>query len=114
MAKYYAINGQEIAIGEEKTLKLYYKTVKKLPADYYERKYIVSGGVLVIDTTAENEEKLAALDAQYEAEKALLMQYFNEAQFAGDTEEIENLKTEKVSLDDWYIDKRSKIEGSEK
>lgn len=66
-----------------------------------------------VGTVPTKEEQLATLDAQYEAEKALLMQYFNEAQFAGDTEEIENLKTEKVSLDDWYIAERKKIEGSE-
>lgn len=61
------------------------------------------------------EEKLAALDAQYDADKAEIMRYFSEALFAEDEELQAELKTEMAEIDAKYIEDRKAIEdeGSE-
>lgn len=61
------------------------------------------------------EEKLAVLDAQYDADKAEIMRYFSEALFAEDAELQEELKAEMAEIDAKYIEDRKAIEdeGSE-
>lgn len=56
------------------------------------------------------EEKLAALDAQYDADKAEIMQYYTEAMFAGDTETQADLKAEMAEIDAIYAEERKAIE----
>ena len=56
------------------------------------------------------EEKLAALDAQYDADKAEIVKYFNEAQLAGDTELQAELKAEMAEIDAQYVEDRKAIE----
>ena len=61
------------------------------------------------------EEKLAALDAQYDADKAEIMRYFSEALFSEDAELQDELKAEMAGIDAKYIEDRKAIEdeGSE-
>jgi hypothetical protein len=60
------------------------------------------------------EEQLSALDAQYDADKATLMNYYTQALFAGDEEEQAALKDEMSEIDAQYIGDRKAIEeGSE-
>lgn len=56
------------------------------------------------------EEKLAQLDAQYDADKALLSQYFVDAMLAGDTELQAELRQELTEMDADYIAARQEIE----
>lgn len=56
------------------------------------------------------EEKLAALDAQYDADKADIMQYYTEAMFVGDEELQEELKAEMAEIDAQYVEDRKAIE----
>lgn len=56
------------------------------------------------------EEKLAALDAQYDSDKALLVQYFGEAALAGDTETQAELTAELNDLNTEYDAARREIE----
>jgi hypothetical protein len=56
------------------------------------------------------EEKLAALDAQYEADKAEIMSYFAQAVFAGDEEEQAELRAEMAEIDAQYAEDRKAIE----
>ncbi len=59
-------------------------------------------------------EKLEELDAQYDADKAEILRYFSEAQFAGDAELMEELRAEMEAIDAKYIEDRRAIEeGSE-
>lgn len=56
------------------------------------------------------EEKLAALDAQYDSDKATLTQYFAEAALSNDTELQEELRQELADLNEEYIAARQEIE----
>lgn len=56
------------------------------------------------------EEKLAALDAQYDADKAELAKYFTEAAMSGDTETQAELTAELNDLNDDYDAARREIE----
>jgi hypothetical protein len=56
------------------------------------------------------DEKLAALDAQYDADKAEIMQYYTEAMFAGNTETQAELKAEMAEIDATYVEDRKAIE----
>ena len=56
------------------------------------------------------EEKLAALDAQYDADKAEIMTYYTEALFAGDVETQDELKEEMAEIDATYAEERKAIE----
>ena len=55
-------------------------------------------------------EKLAALDAQYDADRADIMRYFNEAVFADDEDEQAELKAEMAEIDAAYVADRKAIE----
>ena len=56
------------------------------------------------------EEKLAALDAQYDADKAEIMQYYTEALFANDIDLQNELKAEMLEIDNQYVADRKAIE----
>jgi hypothetical protein len=56
------------------------------------------------------EEQLAALDSQYNADKAELTQYFAEAVLADDTETQSELRQELEDLNADYIARRKEIE----
>lgn len=56
------------------------------------------------------EEKLAALDAQYDADKAEIVKYFNEAALANDTELQDELRSEMAEIDAQYVEDRKAIE----
>lgn len=56
------------------------------------------------------EEKIALLDAQYEADKAEIMSYFAQAVFAGDEEEQAELRAEMAEIDAQYSEDRKAIE----
>jgi len=56
------------------------------------------------------EEKLAVLDAQYDADKAEIMQYYTEALFANDEETQAELKEEMAEIDTTYAEERKAIE----
>lgn len=60
--------------------------------------------------TPSKEARLAALDNQYDSDKASLSQYFVEAALTGDDELQAELKNELVTLNDEYDRKRAKIE----
>jgi hypothetical protein len=55
------------------------------------------------------EEKLAELDSQYNVEVARLGNEFNSAQLRGDSEVMNALKEEMISLDAWYDEEYNKI-----
>lgn len=55
-------------------------------------------------------EKLAALDAQYDRDKADIMNYYTQALFAGDEEEQAALKDEMSEIDAQYVKDRKAIE----
>lgn len=56
------------------------------------------------------EEQLAKLDAQYDSDKAELVQYFGEAALAGDTETQAELSAELADLNAAYDEARREIE----
>jgi hypothetical protein len=56
------------------------------------------------------EEKLAALDSQYDSDKAELTRYFTDALLAGDTDTQEELQAELLELDADYKEQRKAIE----
>lgn len=56
------------------------------------------------------EEKLAALDAQYDADKAELVKYYGEAGLMGDTDLQAELRDEMAELDAEYAEERKAIE----
>lgn len=56
------------------------------------------------------EEKLAQLDAQYDADKAELTQYYAEAALAGDTDLQAELRAELEEMNADYIAARQEIE----
>lgn len=57
------------------------------------------------------EEKIAALDAQYDMDKAELVKYYGEAALAGDTETQAELTAELANLNTDYDAARREIEG---
>lgn len=54
-------------------------------------------------------EKIAALDAQYEADKAELSKYYVEAVLSGNTDAQTDIKTELDALTSKYDKKRAEI-----
>jgi hypothetical protein len=56
------------------------------------------------------EEKLAALDSQYEADKAEILKYYADATIHYDTELMEELADEMILLDRQYKKDRAEIE----
>ena len=56
------------------------------------------------------EEKLAALDSQYDSNKAELTRYFTDALLVGDTDTQEELQAELLELDADYKEQRKAIE----
>jgi hypothetical protein len=59
------------------------------------------------------EEKLAQLDAQYNADKADLLTAYQTAQLYGDTDTMESLKADLTALDNQYDEDYEKIVGGE-
>lgn len=59
------------------------------------------------------QDKIAELDAQYQAAKTQLMQYYFEFSIAGDTEGMEAIKAELVALNQQYDNDLAEIEGGE-
>jgi hypothetical protein len=57
------------------------------------------------------EEKLEALDADYNQQKADLLTAYQTAQMYGDTETMESLKADLVALDEQYDEDYEKIIG---
>jgi len=55
------------------------------------------------------EEKLTALDSQYEADKKELTEYFNMANLSGDAQVMEELREELSELDSTYAEERQTI-----
>ena len=70
----------------------------------------------VVDLTPyvpSKEEQIAELDAQYQADKAQLMQYYFEFSIAEDTEGMETIKQELTDLAAQYDADLAEIEGGE-
>ena len=61
-------------------------------------------------TTPPKEVQIAKLDAQYQAAKTQLMQYYFEFGIAGDTEGMEAIKAELAALNQQYDNDLSEIE----
>jgi hypothetical protein len=59
------------------------------------------------------EEKLAALDADYNQQKQDLINEYTDAQIHGDTDTIELVQQEMTELDEWYDEEYRKIEEGE-
>jgi hypothetical protein len=59
------------------------------------------------------DEKIAALDAQYNADKADLLTAYQTAMLYGDTDTMESLKADLTALDDQYDEDYEKIVGGE-
>lgn len=64
-------------------------------------------------TTPPKEVQIAQLDAQYQADKAQLMQYYLEFSMAEDTEGMESIKTELEELNRKYDKDLAIIKGGE-
>jgi hypothetical protein len=56
---------------------------------------------------------LAELDAQYDSDKADIMNYYTQAVFAGDEEEQATLKIEMAEIDAQYVEDRKALEEAE-
>jgi hypothetical protein len=72
--------------------------------------YEVCKNVIPEPTT---DEKLAALDAQYNADKSNLLNAYQTALVYGNTELMEQLKTDLTALDDKYDEDYESIVGEE-
>jgi hypothetical protein len=59
------------------------------------------------------DEKIAALDAQYNADKADLLTAYQTAKIYGDTETMKSLKADLQALDDQYDEDYERIVGGE-
>jgi DNA-binding ferritin-like protein len=59
------------------------------------------------------EEKLAALDADYNQQKQDLINEYTDAQIHGDEDTITLVQQEMTELDEWYDEEYRKIEGGE-
>ena len=55
------------------------------------------------------EEKLAALDADYMAQKSELVEQYTDAQIHGDSETMTAIVDEMTALDEWYDTEYQKI-----
>lgn len=99
MAKYYSPEGN-FEVWDEKP-KGYY-TEEEWAALHPPTPYVPS-----------KEEKLAALDSQYDNDKAELTRYFTDALLAGDTNTQEELQAELLELDAGYKEQRKAIEEEE-
>lgn len=58
-------------------------------------------------------KKLAELDAQYDRDKANIMNYYTQAVFADDEEEQAALKIEMAEIDAQYIEDRKALEEAD-
>lgn len=67
-------------------------------------------GYIKAKAQEEKDKALAELDAQYDADKADIMNYYTQALFAGDEEEQEQLKAEMEEIDAQYIEDRKALE----
>lgn len=61
----------------------------------------------------DKEQALAVLDAQYDRDKADIMNYYTQAVFVGDEEEQAALKIEMAEIDAQYIEDRKALEEAE-
>lgn len=59
------------------------------------------------------EEKLAALVAQYEADKAEILKYYSDAMIHGDSDLMSELKEEMTELDEQYATDYEALKGEE-
>lgn len=59
------------------------------------------------------DEQIAALTAEYTAEKSNLCEAYTTATMAGDTETAQSVAADMAELDAWYDEEYAKIEGSE-
>lgn len=59
------------------------------------------------------EEKLAELDAQYDADKAEIVKYFNDAALVNDTKLQDELRAEMAEIDAQYVENRKAIEDEQ-
>lgn len=99
MPKYYSLTGN-------------YEVWDKKPTDYYtEEEWAELHPPTPYVPT--KEEKLAALDAQYDADKAELIKYYSEALIVEDAELQAELKAELEELDADYVEQRKAIEEEE-
>ena len=57
------------------------------------------------------DEKLAALDAQYEADKERLRKAYQDAMIYGDTDRTESIKADLATLDEQYDEDYAEIES---
>jgi hypothetical protein len=62
---------------------------------------------------ADKQAALDELDAQYDSDKADIMNYYTQAVFAGDEEEQAALKIEMTEIDAQYIEDRKSLEEAE-
>ena len=74
--------------------------------DYYEC-------VEVELTTPPKEVQIAQLDAQYQSDKAQLMQYYFEFSIAEDTDGMESIKAELEALNQQYDNDLAELKGGE-
>ena len=74
--------------------------------DYYEC-------VEVEPTTLPKEIQIAQLDAQYESDKAQLMQYYFEFSITEDTDGMESIKAELEALNQQYDNDLAELKGGE-
>ena len=58
------------------------------------------------------EEQIAALTAEYTAEKSNLCEAYTTATMSGDTETAESVAADMADLDSWFDEEYCKIEGS--
>ena len=59
------------------------------------------------------EEQIAALTAEYRAEKANLCESYTTATMQGDAETAQSVAQDMADLDAWFDEEYQKIEGSE-
>jgi hypothetical protein len=59
------------------------------------------------------EEKIAALDADYNQQKAILSEQYTSALMADDAELADEVKEELTALNEWYDEEYEKIVGEE-
>lgn len=111
--QYYAIINNEIAIGNKASMDKFYQNINELPADYYERSYIVRNGELVADGSAEKTKMIEELDAQYNSDKAILMSQYTEADMIEDFEMKAQIKVELATLQAEYDRAYEEIVGGE-
>lgn len=62
------------------------------------------------ETPRSKDQKLADLDAQYDADRAEIVKYFNDAALINDTELQDELRAEMAEIDAQYVEDRKAIE----